>query len=200
MARYRGSVHKLCRREGVKLCDSPKCPVEKKGPVPPGQHGLSIRRRKSDYGTQLREKQKVKSIYRVLEKQFANYFKNAQKATGNTGERLLQILETRLDNTVYRLGLAQTRPFARQLVNHGLVRVNDRKIDVPSYAVKEGDIITLKERALNLPLVKESMEGKRPVPSWLSRKGPVGKVERLPLRDDVGQELNVQLIIEFYSR
>ncbi|OIN93166.1 30S ribosomal protein S4 [candidate division WWE3 bacterium CG06_land_8_20_14_3_00_42_16] len=200
MARYTGSKHKLCRREGIKLCDSPKCPIERKGVIPPGQHGLSVRRRKSNFGIQLREKQKVKAMYGILERQFRRYFKTALQATGNTGEKLFQILESRLDNVVYRLGLVSSRRFARQLVNHGLVKVNDKKVDIPSYEVGAGDVIAFKDRALKIEGVQKSLKEKAKTPSWLTRQGPVGKVERLPGRDDVQEDIQEQLIIEFYSR
>jgi len=200
LARYTESKHKLCRREGVKLCDSPKCPVEKRGALRPGQHGKAPRRHQSEYGIQLREKQKLKAIYRIMEKQLRRYFEKALSATGNTGERLFQILESRLDNVVYRLGLASSRPFARQLVNHGLVMVNGKKVDIASFNLKVGDIVTYKDKALSFPGVAQALKDKREIPAWLDRKGPVGKVERLPQRDDVKEDVQESLIVEFYSR
>src|SRR3990167_10117742 len=143
MARYTGPKHKLCRAEGVALCGSPNCPVIKKNAPPPGQHGQKGRRKVSEYGVQLREKQKVKRMYGGLERQFKKYYQNASKKIGSTGESLLSLLETRLDNTVYRLNLASSRPQARQLVSHGHILVNNKKITIPSYNVKVNDIITL---------------------------------------------------------
>lgn len=209
MGRYLGPKFKLDRREGVNLflkgkrSLGAKHPIEKKGAVPPGQHGQrALRRKISDYGLQLREKQKVKRIYGLLERQFRRCYKEAAKKKGETGTALLQKLETRLDNTVYRLGFAASRSQARQLTTHGHVIVNDKKVSIPSYGVKEGDVITLKEKTQKLNFIKENLEAvdKNSVPDWLERKGLSGKVKSMPLRDDAGADINDQLIVEFYSR
>lgn len=210
MARYTGPKFKLDRREGTNLflkgkrSLSNKHPIEKKGAVPPGQHGqrsLKRRRRTSDFGLQLREKQKVKRIYGVYERQFRRYFKEAAKEKGNTGEALMKILETRLDNTVYRLGLAPSRTSARQLVGHGHVRVDDKKVDIPSYNVKVGNLISLSEKAQKFSLVAESLKLREDAtPQWLKRQGLVGKISGLPTSDDLDLSIDKQLIIEYYSR
>lgn len=202
MARYTGPKHKLCRAEGVALCGSPNCPVIKKNAPPPGQHGQKGRRKVSEYGVQLREKQKVKRMYGVLERQFKKYYQNASKKTGSTGESLLSLLETRLDNTVYRLNLAESRPQARQLVSHGHILVNNKKITIPSYNVKINDIITLSPKAANLDWIKKITEENKDsqMPSWLEKKATVGKIISLPKRDDIDLEINERLIVEYYSR
>lgn len=201
MARYTGPKHKHCRREGVPLCGSPKCPVLR-NPNPPGQQGVKGRRKLSEYGIQLREKQKAKRMYGILERQFRRLVKLAQKSKGATGEKLLQILETRLDNLIYRIGFAPTRPMARQLVTHGHVLVDNQKVNIPSYQVKVGQTVTLKQASLELPLVKKTFEGvqKESLPIWLERKGPIAKVVKLPDRVDFPKEINEQLIVEYYSR
>jgi small subunit ribosomal protein S4 len=208
MARYTGPKFRLDRREGVNLflkgkrSASPKHPIEKKGAVPPGQHGQrSIRKKFSDFGLQLREKQKVKRMYGVLERQFKRYFEEASKEKGNTGIALLQILETRLDNVVYRLGFAPSRAAARQLVSHGHVRINDKKTDIPSFSVKVGDVVALSEKAQKIPAVAESVALKGDLlPPWLTRAGLVGKVTNLPSAEDLENIANEQLIVEYYSR
>jgi len=198
---------RLCRRERTKLflkgarCFSPKCPIEKRGAVPPGVHGVKSGVRLSTYGKQLREKQKVKRLYGVSERQMKNYFKKAIKEKGATGELLLRLLETRLDNVVYRLGLAPSRATARQLVVHGHVLVNGKKLTVPSYQVEVGDQIGLTEKAAKMDkiqswLAKKDLE----IPSWLERKGLIGKVKDFPKREEMPQELDEHLIVEFYSR
>ena len=198
---------RLCRREGVKLflkgerCFSAKCPLEKRGAVPPGMHGVKSGMRLSQYGQQLREKQKAKRMYGLSERQFRRYFDQAFKARGRTGEALLQLIERRLDNVVYRLGLAPSRATARQLIVHGFVRVNDKKVTIPSYQVVPGEEIRLTEKALKMEKVKKWAEKKEgELPSWLKRKGFIGKVTSLPAADDLPQEINTQLIVEFYSR
>lgn len=208
MARYTGPKFKLDRREGTNLflkgkrSVSNKHPIEKKGAVPPGQHGQrSIRKRVSDFGLQLREKQKVKRIYGVLERQFKRYFQEAAKEKGNTGEALLRILETRLDNVVYRLGFAPSRAAARQFVNHGHVKVNEKKVNIPSYNTKVGDVVTIKEKSQKLTAISESLELRGDsIPSWLKRKALVGKVDGLPTPEDLDLSIDKQLIIEYYSR
>lgn len=207
MARYTDAKCRLCRREGAKLflkgerCYSPKCPIERKGAVPPGQHGQKRRRRQSDYGRQLREKQKTKRLYGVLERQFKNYFKKATKAREATGEVLLQFLERRLDNVVFRLGLVPSRSLARQLVNHGHVLVDGKKVDLPAYQVKLGQIIALTTKGLAIDQVKKSLaEKERKIPTWLERKAAVGKMTHLPKREEIDVDIDEHLIIEYYSR
>ena len=212
MARYTGPVCKLCRREGEKLflkgsrCLSPKCAIERRA-YPPGQHGKrsSFRRsRESDYSKQLREKQKARRIYGVLERQFRRYFKNAQRRPGLTGSNLLAILETRLDNSVYRLGFADSRSQARQLVQHGHFNVNGRRTNIPSFILRPGDQIRVREGSRGKTYFKgmdEIMED-RPVPEWLSQESAQlsGSVVRLPERSDIDVTLREQLIVEYYSR
>jgi small subunit ribosomal protein S4 len=206
MAHYTDPKCRLCRREGTKLflkgarCYSPKCPIDRRGAQPPGQHGKKRVRRLSDYGIHLREKQKVKRTYGVLEKQFANYFKEALKSSANTGERLLQLLESRLDNTVFRLGLVSSRSLARQLINHGHVKVDDKKVSIPSYLVQPYQTISLSNKGSKLKFVQESLEQKTTPAKWLKRKALLGKVERLPLREELDDSIRENLIIEFYSR
>lgn len=202
MARYTGPKHRLCRREGIKLCDSPKCPVERKGAVPPGQHGLRRARKPSNYAIQLREKQKVKRYYGVLEKQFRKYYDWAAKNRGATGLSLLQILETRLDHVVYLLGFAPTKRMARQLVNHGHIMVDGKKVTIPSFNVKAGQVVTLDAKAGGLATVIESMKTKKDgdVPTWLERKAGAGLVKTKPEREQITFPIEEQLIVEYYSR
>lgn len=208
MARYTGAVCRLCRREGQKLflkgsrCYGEKCAINKRE-YAPGQHGQS-RKKLSEYGMQLREKQKAKRYYGVLESQFAHYFELANKKSGVTGDNLLQILESRLDNVVYRLGFALSRAESRQLVVHGHFLVNGRKVNIPSYLVKEGDVISLKEKSRSLPKVKavlEQTEGKV-VPKWLDLDTNTmqAKVVALAQRDDIDIEIEEHLIVELYSK
>jgi len=208
MARYTGPKFKLDRREGTNLflkgkrSMSPKHPIEKKGAVPPGQTSKRrFRKRMSDFGMQLREKQKVKRMYGVYERQFRRYFGEAAKEKGNTGEALMSILETRLDNVVYRLGFAPSRSAARQLVSHGHVRIGNKKLNIPSYNVIPGDLVSLSEKAQKLSSVAESIKMREDsVPNWLKRQGMVGKVSDLPSPDDIDLSIDKQLIIEYYSR
>ena len=208
MARYTGPKFKLDRREGVNLflkgkrSISPKHPIEKKGAVPPGQHGhRSLYRKLSSFGIQLREKQKVKRMYGILERQFKRYFDEASKEKGNTGVALTQILETRLDNVVYKVGFAPSRAAARQLVGHGHVLVNDKKVDIPSFNVRVGDIITLSKKAEKLPIVVESLKIREDaLPDWLKRGGLVGKVAGKPGIEAIEGLADMQLIVEYYSR
>lgn len=202
MARYTGPKHKLCRAEGIALCGSSKCPVVKRNAGPPGQHGQKGRRKQSEYSTQLREKQKVKRLYGVLERQFAKYYQMAARKKEATGEALLQILESRLDNTVYRLNLAKSRQQARQIVNHGHVLVNNKKVNIPSYNVKIGDVITLSPKASNwefIKLISEELKDSK-TPPWLEKKATVGKITAMPSRDDIDIDINERLIVEYYSR
>ena len=208
MARYTDAVCRLCRREGQKLflkgqrCYSAKCAIDKRA-YAPGQHGQS-RKKLSGYGQQLREKQKAKRYYGVLEKQFAHYFEIAEKKAGVTGENLLQVLESRFDNVIYRLGFGLSRAEARQLVVHGHFLVNGNKVDIPSYLVKEGDVITIKETSRSLPKIKaiiEATEGKN-IPEWLDldRNTLQGKVVTLAKRSDIDLEVEEHLIVELYSK
>lgn len=201
MARYTGPKHRLARREGVNILDKTSPSLLKRLNVPPGVHGHKRGRKLSEYGIQLREKQKVKRMYGVLEKQFRRYVEKAQKKRGNTGEALLRLLETRLDNVVYRLGFTNSRPMARQLVSHGHIRVDGQRVTIPSYQVKPGETITLSDKALNMPVVKKLLEERElNIPSFLNRQGPVGKLEEVPSRDQVALDVNEKLIIEYYSR
>lgn len=207
MAKYTDPKCRLCRREGVKLflkgarCYSPKCPIERRGGQIPGQHGKKMGRpRLSGYGIQLREKQKAKRLYGVLEGQFHRYYEQAIKSTENTGEVLMQLLDTRLDNIIFRLGFAGSRSLARQLVNHGNVLVNGKRLDIVSYHVKPGEVITLTPKGQKFNFVVEAIKAESAVPSWLSRKAIVGKLERLPRRNEIEADIKENLIIEFYSR
>lgn len=213
MARYRAAVCRLCRREGAKLflkgdrCYKPSCPFEKRGAQPPGQHGGTMRRGKAlaGYAQQLREKQKVKRIYFVLEGQFRNYFERAARQKGITGESLLIMLERRLDNTVYRAGFATSRRQARQLVNHGHVEVNNRKVDIPSFQVKVGDVITIREASRTIPVIESAWQtaAGRGRPSWVAPVEGVdvaARVASLPTRNDIDRSINEQLIVELYSK
>ena len=208
MARYTGAVCRLCRREGMKLylkgdrCYSNKCAFETKQAAP-GQHGTS-RKKVSEYGTQLREKQKVKRIYGIQEKQFRIYYDHASRKDGVTGENLLSLLERRLDNVVYRLGMASSRVDARQLVRHGHFTVNGKKVNIPSFLVKEGQVITVKEGSRKSPkfeAIAASIAHRNP-PGWLDldKENLVGKVVALPKREDIDLPINERLIIELYSR
>lgn len=209
MARYRDSVCRLCRREGIKLflkgnrCYTDKCAIERRE-YPPGHHGQQRRRKVSEFGLQLREKQKVKRIYGLLEKQFRSYFKKADQMKGITGENLLMFLERRLDNIVYRLGFCDSRNEARQLVRHGHFLVNGKKVSVPSYLVKKGDEIGVREKSRKLQRINESMEAvdRRGVPLWLEldKKTYVGRVKNYPSREELTMPMQEQLIVELYSR
>ena len=208
MARYTGEQCRICRREGQKLflkgsrCYSDKCSISRRN-YAPGQHGQK-RAKLSEYGTQLREKQKTKSYYGVGEKQFRGYFEMASNKKGVTGENLLQILESRLDNVVYRLGFGVSRTQARQLVNHGQFEVNGKKVDIPSYLVKAGDVITVREIKKDNATIKANVEANaaRPVPAWLEFNNETlsGKVVRLASREDVDIPVEEHLIVELYSK
>ena len=212
MARIRTPVCKMCRREGVKLmlkgerCLTPKCPIERRN-FPPGQHGQSFRRRQmSDYGGQLREKQKLRRIFFVMEKQFRRHFDSAQRMKGITGTNLLQVLERRLDNVVYRLGFADSRRQSRQLVNHGHFMVNGRKTNIPSFIVKVGDEITVRPqsrtRTYFSDLDASGILRKKAVPEWLALDpgALAGRVLRVPERGEMDLAVNEQLVVELYSR
>ena len=208
MARYTHSVCRLCRRENLKLflkgerCFTEKCAVDRRN-YPPGQHGQS-RKKFSEYGTQLREKQKVKRLYGVLENQFRNTFKEADRQKGITGEVLLSLLERRLDNTVYRLGFANSRNEARQLVRHNHFRVNQTKVNIPSFLVKPGDVIELREKSRKVVRILEALEGvaRRGVPPWLELEKDQfrGSVKVLPSREDITIPIQEKLIVELYSK
>lgn len=208
MGRITGPVCRLCRRDGLKLflkgnrCDTPKCAFERR-PVPPGV--IQKRRPKpTDYGLRLREKQKVKHYYGVLERQFRTYFARAARGKGNTGEALLSLLERRLDNVVHRFGFAASRAAARQMIMHGHITLNGHRVDIPSYLVKAGDLVRVKNRAKSLQLVHAAMsESRREVPDFLSRIEsaiPEGRVDRLPGSEDVSVPVQVSLIIELCSK
>jgi small subunit ribosomal protein S4 len=208
VARYNGPVSRLCRREGMKLylkgskCYTKKCPFERR-PTPPGQHQMR-RRKMSEYGVQLREKQKVRRVYMVLERQFKRYFETAEARPGVTGENLLRLLETRLDNVVFRMGFASSRAQARQLVTHGHFTVNGKPTNIPSYQVKEGDAIAVRATSTKADYfknVKDALRGAQR-PDWLSVDADQfsGNVTALPRRDQMPLELNEQLVVEYYSR
>lgn len=208
MARYTGAVCRLCRREGQKLflkgnrCYTDKCSIERRG-YAPGMHGNARNKKLSEYGMQLREKQKAKRYYGVLESQFHDYFLIASKKAGMTGENLLSILETRLDNVVYRLGYAMSRAEARQLVLHGHFTVNGRKVNIPSFLVKPGDVVALKDTSRSLDKFKGALEtnSSRPMPKWLEMdKENVAKVLAEPTREDIDLPIEEHLIVELYSK
>lgn len=200
MARYTGPKRRLSRREGLPLFAKDIKALERKGALPPGQHGARMRRRVSEYGLQLREKQKAKRFYGILERQFKGYVQKAGKVKGSTGLTLLELLETRLDNTVYRLGFAASRAGARQLVSHGHITVDGKKVTIPSYKVKISQTIALSDKLRDNTQVKKSLEEIQTLPEWLDRKATVGKVLRIPKREEMEQSINEQLIVEYYSR
>ena len=209
MARHRDAVCRLCRRESQKLflkglrCFTEKCAIEKRNFVP-GQHGQSRRAKVAGYGLQLREKQKVKRTYGLLERQFRNYFEKAERTKGPTGENLIIFLERRLDNVVWRAGLASSRSQARQLVLHGHVRINGKKVNIPSYQVNVGDEIAIRPEAKKLVIVEQGTQyaAQNPVPVWLEAnfENMSGRVLSLPKRKDVNLPINEQLIVELYSK
>jgi len=209
MARYTGPVCRLCRREGTKLflkgtkCLSDRCPIEKRN-FPPGMHGKDRKAKIVGYGLQLHEKQKAKRMYFTLEGQFREYYEKANRATGVTGELLIQQLERRLDNVAYRLGFAISRRQARQVVRHGHVTVNGRKVNIPSYQVNAGDEIAIRESAKKLLIVEQGAQyaAQNPVPVWLEMNFETlsGRVLSLPKRKDINLPINEQLIVELYSK
>ncbi len=208
MARYSDAKCRLCRREGTKLflkgdrCFTDKCAYDRR-PYVPGQHGR-LRRKMSDYAVQLREKQKVRRMYGVLEKQFRNYFKSADLERGVTGTNLLRLLETRMDNVVYRLGFANSRDQARQLVRHGVFKVNGRRVNIPSMHVRVGDVVEVREESRKIPVIQEAQEviARRGCPDWLEADGEQfkGSVKAVPNREDITFPINEQLIVELYSK
>lgn len=209
MGRYIGPVCRLCRREGVKLylkgdrCYSPKCAMERR-PYAPGQHGQRRARRPSDYAVRLREKQKMRRIYGISEKQFRNLFAEASKKKGVTGTVFLRLLESRLDSVVYRLGIAASRKQARQFIRHGHITVNDRRVTIPSYRVKPGDVVAVSEAGKKIGAIQANVEAakSRKTGPWLEfdAEKMVGKFLRLPEREDLALPVNEQLVIEYYSR
>ena len=211
MARYTGPSCKLCRREGTKLflkgsrCNSDKCSFEKRAYIP-GEHGNAkgFRRRLSDYGIHLREKQKVRRIYGILEKQFRKYFKMAAKKSGITGENLLQFLECRLDNIIYRMGFAPSRKSARQIVRHGHILVNGRKVNIPSFLVSPEDEISIKEKSRGMTLIQEAMEASTEVSNYewfeVDKDQFMGKILSIPTRIQIPLDVDERLIIEYYSK
>src|SRR5580765_1605258 len=209
MARYIGPVCRLCRREGMKLflkgerCYSEKCAIEKRN-VPPGQHGRARKAKMVGYGIQLREKQKVKRTYGVLENQFRRYFEAADRQKGVTGELLLQMLERRLDNVVYRLGFATSRAQARQLVRHGHFLVNGKKVDIPSFSVRSGDSVAIRSGSAQNPTIQHAMEEVkgRGIPEWLllDTAALSGRISQLPTREQINLPVQEQLIVELYSK
>jgi small subunit ribosomal protein S4 len=208
MARYTGADCRLCRREKVKLflkgakCDSPKCPIEIR-PYPPGEHGRN-RPKDSEALLQLREKQKTRRIYGVMEQQFSNYYKEATRRKGITGETLLRILESRLDNVVYRAGFAKSRDMARQLVGHGHLTVNGKKVDIPSYRVNENDIVEVAAKSLEMTpfVVARAEAGERQIPAWLEVVPDRMRVlvHSLPVRAQIDTQVQEQLVVEYYSK
>ena len=208
MARYTDAKCKLCRREGQKLylkgkrCSTTKCPIERKGAVPPGERPKRRPSRLSDYGVRLREKQRLKRYYGVLEAQFRRYLRKAEKSGDDVGTVLLRLLETRLDNVVHKLGFCWSKNQSRQLIRHGHVLVDGRKVDIPSYNIKQGQVVSLSAKAQGLSAVQEARDQipNEAVPKWLERKGLVGKVKRLPDEEELEGNFDVSLIVEYYSR
>ena len=201
MARYTGPKCKACRRARTQLCQSKRCAVERR-PYPPGEHGRG-RVRESDYQIQLREKQKLRTMYGVLERQFRRYYEEAARREGITGDHILQMLEQRLDNVVWRAGLAATRPQSRQLVNHGHFLINGKKVDIPSYQVRPGEVITIKDRSKELIVIQHSVDTQdRVVPDWMSVDTDERKItiNDRPRRDQIDTDINEQLIVELYSK
>jgi small subunit ribosomal protein S4 len=209
MATYHGARCRLCRRQGVKLflkgqrCSTDKCAIERRA-YAPGQHGQRRRRQPSDYGIQLKEKQKAKAIYGIMEKQFKNYYKEADRQKGVTGENLMRLLERRLDNVAYRLGFAPSRSAARELIVHGHLRVNGRKVDIPSFQVKLNDEVSVKERSQSNLEIRLSVDAKAGIGTvgWLELdpKKFMGRVLELPSREQIPSPVDEQLIVNFYSR
>ncbi|MDO8460986.1 MAG: 30S ribosomal protein S4 [bacterium] len=200
MARYTGPKHRLARRFGVNILDKTSTTLARRLNIPPGMHGAKRKRQLSEFGQQLKEKQKAKAVYGILEKQFKRLVDSVGKKRGDTGEMLISLLETRLDSIVYRLGFAKTRFQARQLVSHGHIRVNDKKVNIPSYQVLENDIISLSSKMQKNPVVVAQLKEQTNLLAFLKRMGASGKLERIPKREDVEVPFNTQVIIEYYSR
>src|ERR1700722_12694933 len=200
MARYTGPKHKLARREGINLLEKTSASLMRRLNVPPGVHGKKGKRRPSEFGQQLREKQKAKVMYGLLERQFRKVVELATSQKGDTEDILLALLERRLDNVVYRLGLSKSRMMSRQFVTHGHVLVNGKKMTIPSYTVQKGDVITLDIKILKNPDVIKVLEEKKDVLGFLEKKGPVGKLTRMPIAEDIQVPFSTRQIIEYYSR
>lgn len=200
MGRYTGPKHKLARREGINLLDKTSNTLARRLNIPPGQHARKRKKRISEYGAQLREKQRAKVTYGIMEKQFKKMFKFAENQKEETGELLIALLETRLDNVVYRLGFSRSRAGARQLVSHGHVLVNDKKINIPSYQLKADDVISVVAKSQTNPLILQAMEEKKEFVPYVVRKGASGKLLRMPKKEDLEVPFNTQLIVEYYSR
>lgn len=200
MSRYTGPKRRLSRREGVALFTKDIKAIERKGAIPPGVRGTKVRPRISEYSTQLRAKQRAKRLYGLSERQFRNLFIEASKSKGATGLTLLELLETRLDNVIYRLGLAKSRPGARQMVSHGHVTVDGKKVDIPSFRAKINSVVAISPKFVDNTEVKKNLEESTDLPGWLQRKATVGKILRLPTRDEMEKILDEQLIVEYYSR
>jgi small subunit ribosomal protein S4 len=208
LARYREAVCRLCRREGIELylkgdrCFTDKCAIKRRG-YPPGQHGQR-RPKHSDYGVQLREKQKAKRIYGLLERQFRNYFEKADGMKGKTGDNLLILLERRLDNVVYKLGFSPTRRESRQLVGHGHFKVSGRNVNIPSFLVRPGDVVELKEKSRKIPSLNEALDAvvRKGIPPWLEldRENFRGTIKAFPTRAEIKEPIQEQLIVELYSK
>lgn len=200
MARYTGPKHRLARKEGVNLLDKASQSLMRRLNTPPGIHGKKRKRRLSEYGLQLREKQKAKTTYGLLEKQFKKLVQTVRGKKGDTKELIISLLETRLDNVTYRLGFAKTRYMSRQMVSHGHVLVNGKKMSIPSYQVKVGDIVSISEKMQKNPKVLEILEEKQEILPFLKKQGFSGKLERMPKKEDLQVPFDLQLIIEYYSR
>jgi len=202
MARTTQPRGKLVRKYGENIFGNKKFDkILAKKPYPPGTHGKKLRRRQSDYGLQLNEKQKLKAVYDIGERQFKRYYQTARKTRTGTGEKLLQILESRLDNLTFRAGFAPTRPAARQLVGHGNILVDNKKVDIPSYLVKPGQVVSLSKKAQKIPFVIDALQNKDiNIPKWIKRQAIAAQLKRLPERDEIDINIQEQLIVEFYSR
>lgn len=200
MSRYTGPKRRLSRREGVALFAKDVKVIERKGAVPPGVRGTKVRPRTSEYGAQLREKQKTKRVFGLTEKQFSNLFKEAAKQKGATGLTLLELLEMRLDNIVYRLGFTKSRFEARQFVSHGHVTVDGKRVNIPSYVVKLNSTVAISPKFVDNTQVKKNLAENTTLPEWLERKATVGRVLRKPVRDEMEKAVSEQLIVEYYSR
>src|SRR3990167_1094784 len=202
MARYKGPKHKLARREGINVLDKSSASLKRRLNIPPGAHGKKRKRRLSEFGSQLREKQKVKATYGLLEKQFKRLINEASRKKGDTGEILMSLLETRLDNVVYRLGFAKSRFMARQLVSHGHILINGKRVNIPSYSVKVDNVVSLSPKIMKSTNVLKILEDEKDkeVISFFQKKGDSGKLIRVPKMEDLQIPFNLQLIIEYYSR
>ncbi len=200
MARYTGPKRRLSRREGIPLFGKDEKYLERKGAMPPGQRGVRRKKRLSEYGLQLREKQKAKRLFGVLERQFKNYLSRASKKRGEIGLSFLRLLETRLDNLVFRLGFAKSRMQARQMVSHGHILVDGKKNNIPSCSVNINQTVAIGPKFVDNIQVKKNLEEEKTLPAWLKKQALVGKVLRLPERDEMEQSINEQLIVEYYSR